>query len=187
MLFLFFLVAISCSVISQTPSLLGTGIGELLKMTWVLPFFSLFVSKKVQLSNKMVRIYIVFVLCFLMYSLIMQTFVGNYFGADQRNVCISMMIFLTSYFFWSSNRNEKMIIIWTLLLFTSVVSLIIYKKFLAISSIQDIQYAYASKNSISLMILAVTIVSFLIEMLFQRSILPCCMGLLFFLYFYYFY
>lgn len=146
-----FLLAVVCSILSQMPTLLQTSLGDALKVTWILPLvISLFTCGR-RFADSPVRVCLVFVVAFTLFCLFAETFTGNqyFYSADYKNILISLGIFITSYASWFRIKSQSFLntLIIASVIATLATGYVIYRDFLSTTSITQLQYAYASKNS----------------------------------------
>lgn len=146
-----FLLAVVCSILSQMPTLLQTSLGDALKVTWILPLvISLFTCGK-RFADSPVRVCLAFIIAFTVYCLFAETLTGNqYFdSADYKNILISLGIFITSYASWFRIKSQSFLnaLIVASAIATLATGYVIYRDFLSTTSITQLLYAYASKNS----------------------------------------
>lgn len=159
---LLFVLSIIGSIISQLPSFVQEGGGDLLKVVWVLPFtFMLFKKPKEYLHNSLSMFFALFFV-FGGYCIAMEAVTGTpYIGSDIRNILISCLITVVSYKFWLNYGSAKTVSLISLVtLITCVVlAYIINRDFLSQVDVQEHYYAYSSKNSVSSILFCSVILS----------------------------
>lgn len=164
--YIIFILIVICSILSQHPLFLGTTIASVLKYSWAIPFVFFLVRYHSSKIHKIVKTYFVFLNFFVIYDIL---FVGNEhrecifeIDADIINMAISFMVLLTSYLFWLHNKSSNFMryMCMALLLCISYLGIIIYNTSLSAISLDEVQYAYASKNSISTIILSIIVLCF---------------------------
>lgn len=104
-----FYIAVVCSVLSNFPAVLGTGLEIVLKVMWALPFFWLFVVKDTRMlwTKELLPFYSLIVVFFLYCVLLQSMFGVQYVGADFYNIVISSLVAITSYAYWRDNASER--------------------------------------------------------------------------------
>lgn len=151
-----FLLAITGSLISQTPFLLESGYDQIFKLIWVLPFcYMCFTAPQTYLSNKLQPFYL-FVLVFALYCFTCQMFTGRqYLNEDLYNIAISLMMTMVSYNFWLHHGSQRVMqaIAFIMLIGGLCLSVVIYISFLSTADITSNTYAYGEKNSIAQILL----------------------------------
>ena len=159
-----FLLTIFVSLISQMPSLLDSGASNLLKLIWALPFlYLLLVAPQTYLSGKLFPFYL-FVFTIESYCLICQLLTGNtYFGPDNFNFAISLLVTAISYSFWMHYGDNKIlqIICGIMLLGGLMIAIQLYFNYLSQSDITNKTYAYGDKNSAGQILLSCAYLTFL--------------------------
>lgn len=159
-----FLLTIFVSLISQMPSLLDSGASNLLKLIWALPFlYLLLVAPQTYLSGKLFPFYL-FVFTIESYCLICQLLTGNtYFGPDNFNFAISLLVTAISYSFWMHYGGNKIlqIICGIMLLGGLMIAIQLYFNYLSQSDITNKTYAYGDKNSAGQILLSCAYLTFL--------------------------
>ena len=159
-----FLLTIFVSLISQMPSLLDSGASNLLKLIWALPFlYLLLVAPQTYLSGKLFPFYL-FVFTIESYCLICQLLTGNtYFGPDNFNFAISLLVTAISYCFWMHYGDNKIlqIICGIMLLGGLMIAIQLYFNYLSQSDITNKTYAYGDKNSAGQILLSCAYLTFL--------------------------
>ncbi len=151
-----FLLAITGSLISQTPFLLESGYDQIFKLIWVLPFcYMFFTAPQTYLSNKLLPFYL-FVLVFALYCFTCQMFTGRqYLNEDLYNIAISLMMTMVSYNIWLHHGSQRVMqaITFIMLIGGLCLSVVIYISFLSTADITSNTYAYGEKNSIAQILL----------------------------------
>lgn len=151
-----FLLAITGSLISQTPSLLESGYDQIFKLIWVLPFgYMCFTAPQTYLSNKLLPFYL-FTFVFGLYCFTCQIFTGRqYLNEDLYNIAISLMMTMVSYSFWLHHGSQRVMqaIAFIMLIGGLGLSVVIYLNFLQNADITSNTYAYDEKNSIAQILL----------------------------------
>lgn len=156
-----FFIAVICSMLSQTPDFLKSGVDQYLKLTWLLPMFVLFFENhKAFFSKKIINI-IVFVVIFSIYCFVLDSFTSNsYVGADLYNIAVSSMVAIVSYAYWNKHGDvSNLNLLAIILLITSIyLSITIYTQFLSLVSISERIYAFQAKNSMGQILLNAMII-----------------------------
>ena len=151
-----FLLAITGSLISQTPSLLESGYDQIFKLIWVLPFgYMCFTAPQTYLSNKLLPFYL-FTFVFGLYCFTCQIFTGRqYLNEDLYNIAISLMMTMVSYSFWLHHGSQRIMqaIAFIMLIGGLGLSVVIYFNFLQSADITSNTYAYGEKNSFAQILL----------------------------------
>ncbi len=159
-----FYFAIACSLLSQVPAFLASGLDVYLKLSWVLPAFVLFLSRlKYFFSTKLAFVY-AFLFLFVLLSFILESVTGNdYTTGYMRLVVSSCLILITSFVFWNACGSEKQLhnIAFIYLAFSVVLALSIYYTYLAGSDIYGNTYLVRGKNSYATILLAGSIIALL--------------------------
>lgn len=162
---LFFLIAVVCTLISQMPVLLGTTVGSVLKLTWLLPFAIMLFRYPKDLYCKPLKYVYYLLALFIVYCFLLQSVSGEtYFGADAYNMLLSFFICIISYSFWKHNGDSKTIISLSffVLIVSAYVGYFIYVSADLVSALDSSQYAAArSKNSLSTILLSAALFGFL--------------------------
>lgn len=157
-----FLIAVVCSIASQFPFLLGTGVANMLKAAWFLPLvISLLYNPKTFVSKESLGFYS-FGFIFLLYCYFLEGLTGKeYIGTDVNNIFISIFVFVVSYSVWSNCSSERFmnLIVLSLSLSSCLLGYFIYRDFLSASSLEDVIYAYSSKNSSAQILLNTVLVA----------------------------
>ena len=149
----FIIVAFCCSIISQFPIVLASGVDGVLKLIWVLLFpISLLKNGFKMFDRKIVNLWIIFGAfnIFIFVCQIMNVGIDYYeFGGDAYNIFISFLILTVSYGLALNVDIKKYIpiIAFSIVLFSFILSYYIYVDYIAKSNITDIEYAYSAKNS----------------------------------------
>ncbi|MCM1142835.1 MAG: hypothetical protein NC453_30075, partial [Muribaculum sp.] len=145
-----FICVTICSILSQLPGVPQTAVGQVLKITWIVPFCINLITNPHSFIKKPLRSYYLFIVVFVIYCFFATIFTNNeYFGTDLNNMLISLMVFAVSFATWLNSGNQRFLNLVSLssLVTTFIVAIIIYRDFLAASSISELYYNYASKNS----------------------------------------
>lgn len=158
-----FLLTVFCSLMSQTPALLDSGLDIYLKLIWILPFCALLpISPRSFISNKMMPFYLyLFMFAYFCFSCQMMTG-REYFTADLYNVALDLVFALTSYVFWKKYGSKSMMD------FLAIVSVVggvllamnVYTNFLAGTDINSKTYAFDAKNSMGQILLCCAFIIF---------------------------
>lgn len=149
----FIIVAFCCSIISQFPFVLTSGMDGLFKMIWILLFPIALLKNGPKIFNvKIINLWLLFG-AFNIFIFICQIInVGaSYFvlGGDSYNILISFLILTVSYGL-ALNCNIKKympIMVLSIVVVSFVLSFYIYVDYIAKSNITDMEYAYSAKNS----------------------------------------
>lgn len=149
----FIIVAFCCSIVSQLPFVLASGMDGGLKLIWVLLFPILLLKNGHKMFDRnIVNLWVIFGAfnIFIFVCQIMNVGIDYYeFGGDAYNIFISFLILTVSYGL-SLNVDIKKyipIIVFSIVLFSFILSYYIYVDYIAKSNITDIEYAYSAKNS----------------------------------------
>lgn len=171
--YILFFLTIICSVFSQHPAFLGTSVAAILKYSWSVPFlYNVFVYGRCSKYHRIIKTYVFFGIFFIIYDIVFVPKTNLRLDSDVVNVLISFVVLVTSYLFWLNKRNEKFLIYMCVALLLSVlyVGYIIYSSSLSVVSLDDMEYACGSKNSIATIILS-TVVWCFFNMNFSSKIL----------------
>lgn len=159
-----FLITIFVSLMSQMPSLLDSGASNFLKLIWVLPFlYLLLVAPQSYLSKELLPFYL-FVFAIETFCLVCQLLTGKtYFGPDNFNFAISLLVTAISYNFWThyGNNHILQIVCVVMLVGGLMMSIQLYVDYLSQSDITKMTYAYADKNSAGQILLSCAFLTFL--------------------------
>lgn len=159
---LVFFLAVACSILSQTPEFLKSGVDRYLKLTWLLPFIVLIFENLRAFVNYKLFFFYSFVIVFFLYCLTLESVTGiKYVGADVYNIAISLLVTVVSFAYWSkygNERNLKTLVI--ILLITGLyLSITVYTQYLSVASLSERTYAFKAKNSMASILLNIIIVA----------------------------
>ena len=149
----FIIVAFCCSIVSQLPFVLASGMDGGLKLIWVLLFPILLLKNGHKMFDRnIVNLWVIFGAfnIFIFVCQIMNVGIDYYeFGGDAYNIFISFLILTVSYGLALNVDIKKYIpiIVFSIVLFSFILSYYIYVDYIAKSNITDIEYAYSAKNS----------------------------------------
>ncbi len=160
-----FYMAIVSSVLSQVPFILASDFGVYLKLVWIFPFlYFLFVDFRSFLNRRLLSFY-VFLFVFFLFCFFSQGITGvKYMGADLYNIAVSCLITSVAFVFWHNYVSRQVLyeIVFFLLISALLLSFSVYTDFLVGSSLLDRTYAYNSKNSLGQILLAVSLIAFVV-------------------------
>ena len=148
----FIIVAFCCSIVSQLPFVLASGMDGGLKLIWVLLFPILLLKNGHKMFDRnIVNLWVIFGAfnIFIFVCQIMNVGIDYYeFGGDAYNIFISFLILTVSYGLALNVDIKKYIpiIVFSIVLFSFILSYYIYVDYIAKSNITDIEYAYSAKN-----------------------------------------
>lgn len=157
MFYLLFFIAVVCSMLSQVPAFLESGLDAVLKYTWILPLGYLVFLSLHSVVNKRLYPFYLFLAAFFIYCLLCESAFGiKYVGVDLYNIAISCMVTAVSFAFWSKYGKDKdMSRLSIVILFcATLLSFVVYIDFISQQSIADRTYAYESKNSLGQILLS---------------------------------
>lgn len=156
--------AVVCCLASQIFIALGIGYGEILKLSWLLPFLFYLISNANLFFIRAIIPYYIFVFVFILYCACCEAVTGvDYIGADINNICISIFILSISFVYGMSLDNfRKSLNKVALLFFVASFSygIAVYLKYLIGADMFSIIYAYDDKNSAAQIFLSACIILF---------------------------
>ena len=165
--FLLFVLATDATIISQMPPILENHYNSILYLSWIPPFTIILFSIK-NVFEKYLFPYLLFIFAFAFYCLLCEAFSGLIYikpGGDLNNIAISFFILIISYVYWRKRyitRERLNFLLLNMLVSALVVSIEVYYDSFAVGfDIMSRQYAFQAKNSLSLILLFVALISFL--------------------------
>lgn len=165
MIYLLFLIAVACSIMSQHPLITGTSIASLLNYSWCAPLLYSFLSGAGRTSwHPLVKSYVTFSIVITLYvTLLVPSATASFtLDMDVYYILISLSVVITSYIFWYNHSSSKFLsaLCFVLMITVPVVAYSIYTGFIVVTSLDSLEYAYEDKNSIATIILSTVIISF---------------------------
>lgn len=154
---LLYLIAVICSMMSQLPFLVGTTIGTILKLSWILPLASLLFTRPADFFNKSLRPFFILLLVFAFYCFFMTAITGvTYTGSDLYNITLSFIIALISYAFWKNHSSQKFLTAlgFVLMFCAVIIAYVVYNTSFIDYDLLAQQYAFDSKNSMGQILFA---------------------------------
>lgn len=155
-----FFMTVLCSMFSQHPMFIGTSVAIILKYSWALPFMYLVITHSKTKLHRVIKTYFGFSIFFVIYDLLFASKDQISLKTDVINILMSFLVLYTSFLFWIHNKSEKFLryLCIALLLSITYLAFIIYTSFLSTDTLNEVQYAYSSKNSIATIILSTIII-----------------------------
>lgn len=161
-----FYLAVCSSLLSNLPFVLDAGLDEPLKLVWMLPFFFLLIYKDTHIIfHRRILSFIFFVMFFFFYCLMCQSIFGIvYLGAEVKNICLCLFIYITSYAFWSYYGDIKVMyrLSWLLLYCGAILAFAVFVGSLMGVSIEQKEYAFHNKNSMATILFCCGLIPFFI-------------------------
>lgn len=159
-----FYLAVLCSLLSQLPFVLNSGLDVYFKAVWLFPLL-IYTHKHISdiFSSKLMQFYF-FLFCFFFYCLLTGALTGkNYIGDDIYNALVCCMFTVSSYLFWIKYGSIKVLnrLSVIFLIASLYLSYVVYKEFLVGYSIMSRGYAYDNKNNFAFMLFACILFSLL--------------------------
>lgn len=158
------IVVIICSIISQLPQLLESGISTVLKLSWVPLGLVVFKKAGKCFSDKILYPWYIFIGLFTLY-LFFLTPLGDssYFGTDYTNIILSTIICVVSYSFWYRYGSEDLVKILSVVI---LVTCIYFAYQLFIQSLQLLNLdsrseIFRAKNSAAQILLSAVLITFI--------------------------
>lgn len=157
-----FILAIVGSMISQLPSFVVSGTGGFLKVLWIFPFVFMLMDHPKEYLDRTLRPFYYFVMSFFAYCFVLQAFTTKiYIGTDFTNMVVDLAILAVSFKFWK-HYGGRSVLIWvslSLMACAAVLSYVVYFGYFEEQDIFSRQYAYASKNSLSVILFSAILFS----------------------------
>lgn len=164
MIQILFYMAVICSMLSQLPFILQSGIDSYLKMSWLFPLCYLLLLHCKTFTNNLLIVYYFFLLLFFLYCFVCEGISGEkYIGADLYNICISCIIMSVSFIFWYyyGSDNCIMTISFITLICAFILSLWVYAEYLMNANLLSRTYAFQAKNSMGQILLSSSVIALL--------------------------
>lgn len=150
-------LAIICSMLSQIPSFLESGVDSVLKLSWLLPLSYLLWNHFRSFTSKQLFPFYALLVVFFLYCYTCEGVFGiPYVGSDLYNMAISCMVTIVGYSYWQNYSNEKTLLQLAIILLICgcILAFIVYTDFLADVSLLQRKYAFGNKNSMGQILLA---------------------------------
>jgi len=158
-----FLLTIFCSLMSQLPYILRHGLDGPLKMTWPMLLASLLLFSFNKILDRRLFFMFVALFSFTTYCGIIEAGTGvHYIGPDFNNMCISALVSITSFIFYTRKPNQTFINNFCIVLIASasILAFFVYKDFLRGYDLMTRLYAYEDKNSLGQILLSCIIICY---------------------------
>ena len=162
--YIFFLLAVIGSMLSQLPNVLDSGYSKYLQALWILPIIVTFVRLPKTFISRNILVPLFLACLFCVYCGICDTiFKPKYIGNDMTNIILSMAIFVVSYIIWKVYGSAKLLKLFNIVLIicTFVLSSYVYTHFLAESDLMSRIYAFKAKNSLGLILFSAILIIFI--------------------------
>ena len=156
MLRILFLLTVFGSLVTQIPGFIERGWDTPLKMLWLVTFACMLLRSTQSALDQRVRFVYLFLLPFLFYCTFMNASTTNlYLNVDVMNMLISMMVCLTSYIFFKTCGDERLLTQLGVLLLTGglLLGAIVYVLFFQGQDLLNRTYAFDAKNSMGQILL----------------------------------
>lgn len=158
-------VTVGASFLSQLSSVSETSLGTVLRYAWVVFLGVILLFNVPGKFDKGIRFVYAYSFCFLLICLLFDAVsLKTYWGADARNVIISLVVFVSSYCYWRSYGSERTldVIAGVALVCGIILSIDAYQlAFIDYDPTEEQAYVFASKNSMALILTCIALVSFL--------------------------
>ena len=156
MLRILFLLTVFGSLVTQIPGFIERGWDTPLKMLWLVTFACMLLRSTQSALDQRVRFVYLFLLPFLFYCTFMNASTTNlYLNVDVMNMLISMMVCLTSYIFFKTCGDERLLTQLGVLLLTGglLLGTIVYVLFFQGQDLLNRTYTFDAKNSMGQILL----------------------------------
>ncbi len=161
MLRLLFLLTVFGSLVTQIPGFIERGWDMPLKMLWLVAFGCMLFRDTMSVTDLRIRFLYILLLPFLFYCAFMDASTANtYLNVDVSNMLISVMVCLTSYVFFKTYGDERLLSQLSILLLTGALLLgfIVYMLFFRGQDLMGRTYAFLAKNSMGQILLCCAII-----------------------------